>query len=102
MSVMSAFAGGSLGYADGEVGVGGVAVGGLMVDAAGEGGARDGSADAVGVRCAVVVSVLVVLVTLMVMLVSVLLRVLASFATPMPRALLVVCRRLVSVVVLQW
>ena len=56
MRVMSAVAGGSPGYADGEVGVGSVGVGGVIVDAACEGGAGDSSADALGVGCAVVVS----------------------------------------------
>ena len=54
--------------------------------------------------CAVRLScrALVVLVTLMVTLVSVELRVLASLATPMVRALLVVFWQLVPVVVLRW
>ena len=56
MSVTSAVSGGFPGYANGEVGVGGVGVGGVIGDAAGEGGAGDGSADAVGLGCAVIVS----------------------------------------------
>ena len=55
MSVISAVSGGSLGYADGEVGVGGVGVGDVIGDAAGGGGAGDDSADAVSLGCAVVV-----------------------------------------------
>ena len=56
MSVMSAVSGGSPGYAGSEVGVGGVGVGGVISDATAEGGAGAGSADAVGLGCAFVVS----------------------------------------------
>ena len=49
MSVTSAVAGVSPGGAEGEVGVGDDGVGGVIGDAAGEGGAVDHPADAVGV-----------------------------------------------------
>ena len=52
MSVTSAVAGVSPGYAEGEVGVGDDGVGIVIGDAAGESGAGDGQADAVGVACA--------------------------------------------------
>ena len=52
---MFAVAGGSPGHAACEVRTGGVGVGGVIVDAACEGCAGDGSADAVGVGCVVVV-----------------------------------------------
>ena len=50
-----ALAGGQPGYAVGEVGAGGVDAGDVIVDAACEGGASDGPADAVCVGCAAVV-----------------------------------------------
>ena len=99
--VTSAVAGVSPGYAEGEVGVGDDSVGGIIGDAAGEGGAGDGPADLVVWAVRVSCRALMLLVTLMVMLVSLVLRVLALLAAPMVRALLVMVWQLVPLMVLR-